>query len=430
MKLDAQVTRLDSGVRVATSRVRDVRSVAVGVWIGVGGRYEPAPLCGASHFVEHLLFKGTRTRSAARISREVEGRGGQLNAFTEAEFTCVHARVAAEHLPGVLAILADMALHARLSPRDVGRERLVILDEIGLGRDEPEHRVRVMLDSQLWADHPLGRDLSGTEASVAALDAGRLRAFKERHYTARNTMVTLAGQVDHEACVALVRRRFRGLPPGRPTRFRPAAVAPLRPRVRVETRTVEQAHLAIGVRVFGRRDPRRSALALLGVVLGGNMSSRLFQRIREQRGWAYAIHADVQYFADSGLLAIDAGLDPARAARALGLIFEELRRLRETPVPARELAAAKDYVIGQSLLALEGSHSRMNWLGANLLNYGRVRQPEEVIERIARVTSADVQATARACLRRARTAVALIAPERPGAAAWTEEVERACAALP
>ncbi len=413
MKLDARISRLENGITVATSRIPEVQSVAMGLWVSVGGRHESARLCGASHFIEHMLFKGTQKRSAQRISRDVERRGGYLNAFTQAESTCFYGRVAAEHLGPVFGILADMYTRARISPRDVENEKSVVIEELMMGRDQPDHHVHDLLDEQLWPQHPLGRNLSGTEQTVRSFQPDGLHRFKDRFYTGKNTTVTFAGAVDHESCVELARKHLGSLSAGRRPPSRPVGIIPVTPRIRIERRRIEQVQLALGFRVFGRHDPRRWALSLVNTILGGNMSSRLFHQIRERRGWAYSINSSLQFFSDTGLFHVGAGLDAAHAGQAVSVILDQIRRIRERTVPASELRAARDYVTGQMRIALEGSSSRMMWLGENLLGYGAIHQPEDAIEKIRQVTAEDLRDVAAACLRKETLAVSILAPEGP-----------------
>jgi predicted Zn-dependent peptidase len=408
MQLPVHLATLPNGLRVATIPMPQVESVSVGLWIGVGGRHEPARHCGISHFIEHLTFKGTPTRSAAAIARAVESRGGYLDAYTQEELTCFHARIAAEHLPETLALLADLYRHPRFAEADVRRERQVIAEEIAMYRDQPSHLAEDLLMEALWARHPLGRALTGTEATLARLEAGVLRAFHRRHYVPRASVLVLAGAVESAAVLALTRRHFSGgrtaLPPP------PLAASPrvARHPVLLRAHASEQTQLALGFRAFGRRDPRRVALKLASIILGENMSSRLFRKVREQRGWAYSISSSSVHFSDTGFLAVDAGLDGERTLDGLALIVQELARLaRETPSRA-EWRAARDYAIGQLRLGLESPSSQMNWVGEPLLLSGRWWQPGEAERRLNEVSPEAIRDVMRAVLRLRRASLVLV----------------------
>ncbi len=424
MKLDLRVSQLENGLRVVTSATPAVASVAIGVWVAVGGRHEASRLSGISHFIEHLLFKGTTTRSAREISQAIEGRGGYFNAFTQEESTCYYAHVAAAHAADVLDILTDMYRCPRFAPADIAKERGVIVEEIQMYHDQPQQLVQEMLGGLLWPDHPLGRPLAGRPATVQRLQRADFLAYKHRYYQPAATLVVLAGQVEHAQAVAQVRQRLGRLRPQRAPACRPVtARTPQRDAI-VRGKEIEQAHLALGLRLFGRHDPRRFALKLLSTVLGENMSSRLFQIIRERHGLAYSIHTSVDLFRDTGVLAISAGVDGDNLRRALELTVREIARLRAQPVSAAELRRARDYVIGQLLLGLENTSARMMWAADNILNYGRFIQPAEIMKRFRRVTAHDVQTLAGDLFDPRRLSLALVAPEAGKA---EEKLLRECA---
>lgn len=408
---DVRVTTLPNGCRVATSAMPQVESVAIGVWAGVGGRHERVAESGHSHFLEHMLFKGTARRSAKKISQEIEGRGGYLNAFTQQESTCYYARVPAEWTALALDVLSDMVLEPKLASEDVDRERTVILEEIAMYRDQPDAHVFDLAAEALWSRHALGRSLTGTPETLARVSPSSLDAFRRRHYTARGTLFVAAGRIDHGAFVERVGRYAEQLPGGRAPRCAPVTeTTPQQPWVH-EAREIEQAHLVVGFRGFGRHDPRRHALRLLNVVLGENMSSRLFQVLRERHGLAYSIASSIQLHADSGTLLVGAGLDAAKGPKAAALCVAELRRLGETPVGRAEFTRARDYVIGQLRLGLETPESHMNWLGETLTGYGQFIHPDETIAGCMAVTPDEVRALARELFRAQVASVAVILPK-------------------
>jgi predicted Zn-dependent peptidase len=310
----------------------------------------------------------------------------------------------------VFDVLSDMYRHPRFDPDDIRRERGVIIEEIMMYRDRPQSRVEDLLAELMWPNHPLGRALIGTPESVRRIGRRDILQFKNKKYVPGNTVVVFAGKVDHDRCVEWVEERMGDLAAKSPPPYRPVSGRVRQRAAAIQTRDIEQAHLAMGVRLFGRYDRRRYALKMLSVILGENMSSRLFQRVREQHGLAYAVHSSVQLFKETGLLEIQAGLDRSRTARALDLIVRELARLREQPVSAQELRRANDYAKGQLLISLENSISQMMWVGENLMGYGRFIQPARVIEELERVGARDIQAVAREVLRVGKISTALIVP--------------------
>ncbi len=411
MKLDYQETTLPNGVRVLTSNMPHVRSVSCGIWVGIGGRYESARQSGASHFIEHLLFKGSKKRSARAISQAIEGRGGYFNAFTQEESTCYYARIGAAHAWKVLDILSDMYLHPRFAPVDIDKERGVILEEIMMYRDQPHQLVQDFLGELLWTNHPVGRPLIGPPENIVRMTRDDLSNFKSQKYTGANTRVAFAGCVDHDTCVARVATHYASLGKSRAPKARPVNTqTPQRP-IRIHAKEVEQAHLAMGFRLFGRSDERRFALKLLSVILGENMSSRLFQVVREKHGMAYSIHSATHLFSDTGALIISAGLERARVKKALSLILTEIERLMERPVAGRELQRAKDYAIGQLEIGMESSIAQMMWIGENNVSFGHLIQPLEVIEKLRAVTVEDLQELAQHIFSQDRTSVSMILPD-------------------
>jgi len=406
------ISQLPSGVRVATAEMGHMESVSVGMWVGVGGRYESARFSGASHFIEHLLFKGTPRRSAKQISQTVEGIGGYLNAFTSEETTCYYAKASHEHLGTLLDVLTDMYLHPRFAVTDIDKERGVIKEELLMYRDQPDHYVHELLTETLWPEHPLGRSLTGTAQTLDAMDRSALLGFKKSKYVAGNTVVAVAGRCKHEDVVGRVEKMLALPRNERSPTFALAHEQQRTPRLRFFTKNCEQSHLAIGVRGYSRRDPRRYALKSLSVILGENMSSRLFQVIRERHGLAYSVQSSTSYFADTGVLLVSAGLDTKRLQRALALILAELRRISQQPPSKVELQRAKDYAIGQMRLGLESTSNRMMWLGEHLLAYGTIQTPAEVERRIIGVTATDVQQAAADLFRDNHLNVAVITPSK------------------
>lgn len=406
--MDVRQSRLGNGMRVVTASMPHVQSASVGLWIGAGSRHEADADAGISHFLEHLLFKGTLRRSAREISAAVEGRGGYLDAFTQEESTCYYARAACEHFDRTLDVLSDMVLNARLAARDVEKERGVIVEEILMYRDQPAHVVQEMASAALWQGHPLGRSIAGSPETLSALGERRIRAYKEQAYRPGNIVVAAAGRIEHEPCVRTVERLLGGLRAGPVPACRAGANRARQQAIALQDKDIEQSHLVMGFRLFGRRDRRRYALRMLNAVLGESMSSRLFQEVRERRGLAYAIQSSYQLFRESGALFISAGLDRDRWFQAVQLILAELGRLKRDAPGPREMKLAREYVIGQLKLGLESTTQQMMWLGENLLSYGRFLSPEEVIESITSVTAGDVRDLAREFFRPGAASVAMV----------------------
>jgi len=408
MFADVEETRLPNGVRVVTSALPHVASVSFGIWVGVGARHESGGMSGASHFIEHLLFKGTTERSALDITRAIEGRGGYLNAFTQEEATCYYARVASEHTWEALEVLVDMYLNSLFDKAEIDKERQVIIEEMMMYRDQPQHLVQELLGDILWPRHPLGRPIIGNEKTISRMTREDLLDFKEKKYVSANTVFAFAGKLNHAECVEnvadLVGKRSRRPPP----RFTRVTSEVKQIKAVLRNKSIEQAHLAMGIRVFGRLDKRRYALKVLNTILGENMSSRLFQIVREKYGLAYSVHSSCHLFSDTGTLTISAGLDREKHLKAQQLILRELGRFRDRPVGARELRRAKDYVIGQLVLSLESTSNQMMWLGDNLLSHGRFMSPEKAMKAISAVAPEDIQALANRFFRRSRLSVAVV----------------------
>ena len=429
MRLAVQSTVLPNGLRIATSQVPGSPGVSVGIWIGVGGRHEPARLNGASHFIEHLLFKGTARRSAREISVAIEGRGGYFDAYTQEELTCYYARVTPEFLPAVFDVLADMVNSPRFAPADIVREREVICEEIAMYRDQPSQHVEEMLMAALWSDHPLGRPLTGTEEVLRRMRRAHLLAFKEAYYVPGRIVIGVAGDIRHQDAVRLVRRNFGGMRRV-PVRDLAAATEVGKPLVpfAAERRPIDQTHFSAGFRLFGRDDPRRYALKLLSVMLGENMSSRLFQVVREERGLAYAISSGLHLFEEAGFFAVDAGLDVARSGEAMRLIGRELRSTRLKAPDRRTLQRAKDYTVGQLRLGLESTSAQAGWMAEQWLLFGRIPQPAETVGKFLAVKPDDIRAVAGEALVPGRLAVAMVSPRpRKEMAGWNELLRSALA---
>ncbi len=410
-----RLTTLPDGARIASVEMPYMRSVAVGYWAAVGGRHERERDSGISHFLEHLLFKGTKARSAREITESVEGIGGYLNAFTTEDHTCYYAKAAVSHFGELCEVLGDMYLHSSFPPAEIERERDVIREEILMYRDQPAQHAQELLTQTMWPGHPLGRPLTGTLESIAGLQRRHFIDYRRAHYNARTTIVTVAGPLPHERAVAVIEPFLRRLSPGRSPRFKRARL-PLSPaRVTLHSQETEQTHLAMGFHAFGRNDKRRFALKMLSVILGENMSSRLFQKLREQRGYCYHVSSCMVTLADAGAISIYAGVDPAKLKRTLQLILRELRAICAKKPDKSELRKARDYTIGQTFMGLESTTNQMMWMGESLLGYGKIVDPTEIECAISAVTPEEIQRVACHCLHRGRLGVAVVGPSHDGA---------------
>ena len=387
-------------------------SVCLGIWVGVGGRYEPAETNGVSHFIEHMLFKGTRRRSAKDISQAVEGIGGYLNAFTGEESTCFYAKARHNAFAHLLDVLMDMFLQSTFHPREIEKERGVIKEELAMYLDQPHQHVHELLNETLWPNHPLGRSLTGTEATINSMTRGRLLAYQRQNYVAPSTLLTAAGNIRHQQLLAAVRPFARRLHPGKRPAFTPVRDEQKSPRIRLFPKDTAQMQVALGIRTCSRHDERRFALRLLNTLLGENMSSRLFQVVREDHGLAYSIHSSLGFFDDVGALTISAGLDHDQFHRAFKLAIRELKRFREVAPTAKEMKQARDFLVGQIDLSLENTENQMMWLGDQLLGYGKIVPPEDIKRRLSQVTRAQIRRVANDFFRPERMSLALVSQLR------------------
>ena len=404
-------TTLPDGPRVVTEVVPGARSVSIGVWVGAGSRDESLDEAGAAHYLEHLLFKGTARRSAARIAEEIDAVGGELNAFTGKEHTCFYAHVLGEDLDLGLDLLADVVTAATMTADDVELERAVVLEEIAMRADDPEDLLGEVFDDALFGDHPLGRPVIGSEESIEAMTRDRLHGFWRRHYRSGALVVAAAGRLEHEHVVELVRRRFprdgvAATPLGRRP---PVSRASGRDRLAVLDEDTEQAHVMVGVRALNRYDPRCPALDVLNTVLGGGMSSRLFQQVREQRGLAYSVYSATTGYSDAGELAIYAGCQPAHLGEVAEVVGDVLARLAAEGPTREELARARGALRGGLVLGLEDTASRMHRIGRHEIDLGHQRSLGESLALIDDVDAGEVAELATEVLSQPLTA-AVVGP--------------------
>jgi predicted Zn-dependent peptidase len=387
---DIEMTTLPNGVRVITEAMPHVRSVSVGIWIGSGSRRETPERNGISHFIEHMLFKGTTGRSAEDIARSVDSIGGNLDAFTAKELVCFNTKVLDQHLSLAFDVLADLVLHPLFREEDIEKEKGVILEEIKMEADSPDYLVHEIFSSNFWKDHSLGKPILGTRESVKRLDRNAIQEFYSTVYTPSNLLVTAAGNLTHEGLVALVDQHFASLPPG------PAAPSDNVPstHARIALRNkkaLEQVHMCLGVPSYPLPHEERFACYVLNTLLGGGMSSRLFQNIRERQGLAYAVFSELNPYRDTGCLSIYAGTSIESARRVVESILKEFRQLKDQMVSDEELRRAKDHLKGSLMLGLESTASRMSNLARQEMYFARFFSLDELVESIEAVTAPDVQ---------------------------------------
>ncbi|GGP48463.1 M16 family metallopeptidase [Saccharothrix coeruleofusca] len=403
---------LPSGLRVITERIPGVRSASVGLWVQVGSRDERADVAGAAHYLEHLLFKGTARRSAAVIAEEIDAVGGELNAFTAKEHTCYYAHVLDEDLPLAVDLVCDVVFEALCEPRDFETERGVVLEEIAMRDDDPEDLLHDAFLDALMGDHPLGRPVLGTEKSIGDMSRDALYGFYRRRYTLPRMVLAVAGNIDHNHVMRLARKQIgdRLARTGTPVAPRAgrARIASSRKLV-LHSDDTEQAHLMLGVKALDRHDERRFALNVLNAALGGGMSSRLFQEVRERRGLAYQVYSSVGSYADTGTWSVYAGCQPDRLGDVAGVIRDVLSVVAAEGLSDAEVARGKGQLRGGLVLGLEDTSSRMSRIGKGELNYGDYLSVEQTLERIEAVTADDVAALAAELLRRP-VAAAVVGP--------------------
>ncbi|HEX4823127.1 MAG TPA: pitrilysin family protein [Candidatus Polarisedimenticolaceae bacterium] len=410
---------LPNGITLLSERMPHVRSVTLGIWLKRGSRHEPVSLNGASHFIEHLVFKGTENRTAREIALAVDSIGGQMDAFTSKEYTCFYAKVLDTNLAEAVDLLADIVLRPRFDDDELERERKVIVEEIRMVEDSPEELIYDLFSTHFYPGHALGRPIQGTEDTVRGLSRARLLRFFQTVYVPENLMIVAAGNLEHKGLGRLIKKAFGRMPRGS---GKDGKMPPPRARGGVVTRTkkeLEQLHLLLGVPAFPEGYERRYPLFVMNALLGGTMSSRLFQKIREERGLAYSVYSAVNAFRDAGILMIYAGTSPEKADEVLDVVRNELRDLRERGPDAHEVEVAKEHLKGSLMLSLESTSSRMSNLARQYLYHGRTFPMGETLARLEKVTLAEVHRAAKDVLRPGAPALAVVGKTKRLAAART-----------
>jgi predicted Zn-dependent peptidase len=406
-----EMTTLANGLRVLTVTLPHVQSVSLGFFLGVGSRYESEAVAGASHFVEHMLFKGTaKWPTALDIAEAIEGNGGVFNASTGLEMTLYWAKVAAAHLPRALDVLADMLLHANFDPAQIEKERAVISEEISYSLDAPESLAQLLVSQLQWPNHPLGRDIVGTRQSVASLSRDSLLAYMADHYRPGKTILGLAGRVRHAEVVAWAQSHLTEWEPAPSMDCEPAPPDGCGPSLQIRYRDTEQAHITFSFAGLPRSDPDRFALRLLNLILGEGMRSRLFQKVRERLGLAYSVESYVSALHDTGAVGLYAGAGTHRVEDAIRAILDELDWLRQEPVPETELMKALEFIRGRTALAMEDSFTIAAWYVRQQLLGPEVLEPEEAMERFEAVQPTDIQRLAQTLFQEERLNLAIVGP--------------------
>ncbi|SEG55646.1 Predicted Zn-dependent peptidase [Bryocella elongata] len=406
---DIRSTRLSNGLLVLTERMTHLRSVSMGVWVDSGSRDEAPEVNGISHFLEHMLFKGTTTRSASQFAREVDAIGGNLDAFTGKETVCFNIKVLDENVPVALDLLSDLVLHPTFAIEDIAREQGVILEEIKMDEDNPDYLVHELFSQSFWKDDALGRPILGTAATVSSFTQQIVLEEYARRFTPANMLFTAAGNIEHDAFVAQVEAAFASLSASSSERIEHTPAPKTYPHITLrKKKSLEQVQFCLALESINVAHEDRYAAYLLSNILGGGMSSRLFQSIREDRGLAYSIYSELSPFRDTGSLAVYAGCDAANVREVLALTLAEFTRLKETPVSAEELTRAQDQIKSNMVMGLESSSSRMNSLARQQMNFGRFFSIDEIITEVERVTPAHIQRLANELLQQDRIALTLL----------------------
>ncbi|MFO7558713.1 MAG: pitrilysin family protein [Desulfobacterales bacterium] len=401
-------TVLHNGVILLTQEVPHARSVSMGVWVNAGARDETLEQSGLSHFIEHMIFKGTRKRDAFQIAKEFDAIGGQTNAFTSMELTCYHAKVMDTHLSTMVDILSDIFLNSVFSPEEVDKERPVILQEIGMVEDNPEEWVHTLLLKSFWGDHPLGRSILGTRDNIIRFDADTIKNFLTQFYQPDRIVISAAGNFEHKNFENLIRSSFESVKAESTIsrRFPPCT----KPSVTVSQRDLEQVHICLATSGITTTDPRRYAFSLLNTILGGNMSSRLFQEIRERRGLAYSVYSFASSHTDTGMLGIYAGVSPEKADEVIELLVDQIKKLEYSRIEESELSDAKQYTKGNILLSSENMDNLMVRIAQNEISFGHEIPIRAVLDEIEKVTIEDIMELNHALLKEKCLAISVLGP--------------------
>ena len=390
-----EISTLSNGLRVVAAPLKERRSVAMGIWVHAGGRDETPRLNGAAHFLEHVVFKGTATRTADQIKEAVEGVGGSLNAFTSEEYTCFLAKASSKHFNQVFDVLADMVLNPSLTGKDIEKERTVILEEIKMVQDQPGQLAEEHLAEITWPGHPIGRPLTGTLDTVGSFTRKDIKYFRDYFYKPNLITVAASGAIDQRKLLKAAASHFGAIRQTAEKKFEEFKNTQTKPRLKLLSKPTEQTHLAFAIHALPKDHPDEYALDILSVILGGNMSSRLFNEVREKRGLAYDIGSFTRKFRETGVFGVEAGVDNKKVNEAVRVIAKELGKTAQGLVKPGELKRAKEFYLGQLDLGLESSMSHMIWVGESAVSLGRCKTPAEVARHVGKVTAHDLRRVAR-----------------------------------
>ncbi len=405
-----EVVVLENGLKVLAIPLKERKSISIGIWAHVGARNETPKFGGVSHFLEHIVFKGTTSRTATQIKESIEGVGGSMNAFTSEECTCFLAKTTRRHFERVFDTLSDMTLNAILDPKDIEKERTVILEEIKMTQDQPSQLVDELLSEIVWKDHVLGRPIAGTLETVSRLTREEIKKYRDDFYTPHNLTVVAAGDIDSAALAEAAKKHFVSQAPKNEKLFEKFVRTQEKPSLRFFPKKTEQTHLALSLHALPKDHPDEPVVDLINVILGGNMSSRLFNEVREERGLAYDIGSFVRRYQETGAFVVSAGVDHQKAKETLRVVLAELERMTQEPVKADELERAQEFYLGQFELGLENSSSQMLWNGENLMTHGALKDPEEIIRGIRNATREDILRVSQEIFKTSSLNLALVGP--------------------
>jgi predicted Zn-dependent peptidase len=411
-------TVLENGVKILSERMEHIRSISLGIWVGVGSRDEIERENGISHFVEHMIFKGTKNRSSLQIAKELDAIGGLSNAFTGKEHTCYHSKVLDKHLSTLAEILSDIFLNSIFDPQDMDRERQVILQEINMMEDTPEDRIHVLFNRLCWIDHPLGMCVLGTDESVSKIRKETILDYINRFYTPSRIIITAAGHIEHDVLVAHFEPLFNSIKSG--NEDPPRSIPHVHADISCQWKDLEQVHICLGGKAPNLSSDVRFAGAVLNTILGGNMSSRLFQEIREKRGLAYSLYSFLSAYMDTGLMGVYVGTDPSQVNQVLEIVNREIRKIRDGEVSKSDLSAALEHLMGGVLLGAENTDVRMMRLAKNDYVFGRYVSYDELVAKLQEVTVDQVVAVAQDTFQNDEVSLVTLGPTK------REDIDLAC----
>ncbi len=401
---------LKNSLKIITKPMNHMESVSLGIWIRAGGRYENKKNNGISHLLEHLLFKGTENRDMKKIKEEIEGKGGSFNGFTSEEFTCYLVKLLSKDIELGVDILSDMVLHPRLAEEELRKEKDVIIEEINMYKDMPSHYVHEILTEMLWPEQPLGMLLAGTSESVKSIDKDDLISYREAYYNPANMLLIGVGRIEEDHIVKLARKYLSKPSAKNIPAFKKAELEQTSPELKVISKETEQTHLALGLHAIDRFSPDRYVLTLINILLGANMSSRLFHIVRDEMALCYEISSSARLFDDAGIFVISAGVDDKKLLKSLEVILRELGRIRREPVSKEELKRAKEYYKGQLLFALEDTMTHMLWLGEKIITGEKWFDVKKILDRIDKVTRDDIMRVSKKIFNDKNLNLAIIGP--------------------